>query len=66
MSKREMKKVKFLGIEGMDYKPMETAIAEVRLYGMALIEHPDGYFDEYLQKNVLYVDVKKHITVNFE
>lgn len=61
-----MKNVKFIGIEGMDLLyPIETTIVEVKLYGMALIEHPNGYFDSEHNKNVVYVDVKKHLVVNY-
>lgn len=65
MPDKLQKKVKFIGIEGMNFKPMETLMVEVKLYGMALIEHPDGYFDPSHNKNVIYVDVKDHIIVNY-
>ncbi len=58
----KQERVNFIGIEGMDYKPMETVILEKRSEGvMALVEHPQGYKDDYLGKYVLFVDIKLHL-----
>lgn len=55
-------KVRFIGMVDMpQYKKMETVIFEKKEWGMALIEHPDGFLHHESGKYVLLVDVKNHL-----
>jgi hypothetical protein len=48
-------------IDMPQYKKMETVIFEKKEWGMALIEHPDGFLHAESGKYLLLVDVKNHL-----